>query len=70
MCVLILCFVLFQDPSVTQVTEPPPSGGAGTEDYNPFSEEGKPKKQESQVRSLYLTIYEEVYTVEPRTGSQ
>ena len=29
---------------MTQVTEPPPS--SGQEDYNPFAEEGKPKKKE------------------------
>lgn len=35
---------------MTRVTEPPPSG-AGQDDYNPFAEEGKPKKDESQVGS-------------------
>lgn len=34
----------FADPAVTQVTEPPPS--SGQDDYNPFAEEGKPKKKE------------------------
>ena len=29
---------------MTQVTEPPPS--SGQDDYNPFAEEGKPKKKE------------------------
>lgn len=41
----------FADPSVTQVTEPPPSG-TGQEEYNPFAEEGKPKKAETQLPRL------------------
>ena len=37
-----------QDPAVTQVTEPPPS--SGQDDYNPFTEGGKPaKKEEPEV---------------------
>ena len=37
-----------QDPAVTQVTEPPPS--SGPDEYNPFTEGGKPaKKAEPEV---------------------
>jgi hypothetical protein len=36
----------FADPSVTQVTEPPPS--SGQEEYNPFAEEGKPEKKKEE----------------------
>ena len=38
---------MLQDPSVTTVTEPPPSG---QEEYNPFAEEGKQTKTASEVR--------------------
>lgn len=41
-----LLYVSLQDPSVTTVTEPPPSG---QEEYNPFAEEGKQTKTESEV---------------------
>ena len=44
-----VCGIVSQDPSVTRVTEPPPS--SGQEEYNPFAEDGKPaKKEEPQVR--------------------
>lgn len=38
----------FADPSVAQATEPPPSSSGGDE-YNPFAEEGKSKKEDSQL---------------------
>ena len=41
---------MFQDPSVTQVTEPEPS--SQQEEYNPFAEGEKPKKDEPQVSKL------------------